>query len=746
METQIGKITEVIFRNNENGYTVAEFETETELFTIVGNLARCNTGTRMELTGRFKEHPKYGEQFSISQFRELMPEGTQAIREFLKSGVIKGIGDKYADDIVDRFGDKSLLVIEESPKRLMEIKGIGPKKAAMIENSFAEHREFANISLALQEMGIGSGEAFRIFKIFGGETVEKIRENPYILASEIKGVSFARADKIAENAGIDRESPFRIRSAIEYWLWQHSYEGNTYAPKDLFMDNLRQILDIAPEKIEENMVDMIMDGKIMQDTIDQVPAVYLSSFYSSERHVAYLISQLRNTEKPIMTVDTESVIMSVEKEAEIKFSNEQKEGILSAVNNGMAVITGGPGTGKTTIINALIKIFDCNGFKTEICAPTGRAAKRITETSGHEASTVHRLLEYYYSETEDAMFFGRNADNPLDCHALIVDEASMMDLMLTEALLDALKPETRLIIAGDSDQLPSVGAGNVLRDIIHSGLVHTVKLKEIFRQAGESMIVVNAHRINSGEYPYLNQKGSDFFFMERHREDDMADLVTELASGRLSAYYEGLDSKTDIQVLTPVRKGSLGTASLNERLQQALNPPAEHKAEKKHGGRIFREGDKVMQIKNNYELGWISDDGSEGQGIFNGDSGIVEEINLMSKKIMILFDGEKHVIYDFSQLEELEPAYAITVHKSQGNEFPAVVMPVSWFPPMLATRNLLYTAITRGKSLVVLVGSPERMGAMISNNRIKLRYSGLGSRLSQYFQNPITGEELLIEN
>ena len=589
MEIHIGNITEVIFRNNENGYTVAEFETETELFTIVGNLARCNVGTRMEISGNFKEHPKYGEQFSIVQFSELMPEGIDAIKEFLKSGVIKGIGDKFADDIVERFGEKSLQIMEESPKRLMEIRGIGPKKAAQISESFAEHREFANISIALQEMGIGSGEAFKIFKIFGGETVEKIRENPYILASEIRGISFSRADKIAEKAGIDRESPFRIKSAIEYWLWQHSYEGNTYAPKDLFMDSLRQILDVSPEKIEENLVDMIMDGKIMQDNVDNTSAVYLSSFYSSERHVAFLISQLRNTEKPMMTVDTESVIMSVEQEAGIKFSKEQKDGILSAAENGMTVITGGPGTGKTTIINGLIKLFDCNGFKTDICAPTGRAAKRITETSGHDAYTVHRLLEYYYSETDDAMFFGRNSDNPLDCQALIVDEASMMDLMLTEALLDALKPETRLIIAGDSDQLPSVGAGNVLRDIIDSGLVHTVKLKEIFRQAGESTIVVNAHRINSGEYPYLNQKGSDFFFMERHREDDMANLVTELASGRLSAYYEGLDSKRDIQVLTPMRKGNLGTDSLNQELQQALNPPAEHKNERSEERRVGKE-------------------------------------------------------------------------------------------------------------------------------------------------------------
>lgn len=745
MDIQTGTVTDIIYRNSENGYTVAEFETESEIFTIVGNLSHIRAGARLKLEGAFKNHPKYGEQFVFSEFQEILPEGEDSIRVFLASGIIKGVGERFADAIVDHFGKDSLEIIENNPQRLLEIKGIGPKKAAEIQSSFASHREFANISIELQKFGISSAEALKIFSLFEEKTIETIKENPYILASEIRGISFARADRIAEKAGIEKEDPKRIQSCIEYWLWQQSYEGNTYVPKEMLIDNMRGILDIPAEVIEENIIEMIYDGKLMGDSVRGEEAIYISQFYSSEKNVAYLIYDLCKTEKNMMTIDMESVVEEVQSEQGIEFSQEQRNGIISAAQSGVAVITGGPGTGKTTIINALIKIFERNGFKTEICAPTGKAAKRMTETSGHTASTVHRLLEYYYSEAEDMMFFGRNRENPLDCQALIVDEASMMDLKLTEALLNALKPETRVIFAGDSDQLPSVGAGNVLRDIIESQLVHTVKLREIFRQAGESMIVINAHRINAGEYPYINVKDKDFFFMERHREENMESLITELASGRLSSYYKGLNSMNDIQILTPVRKGTLGTGNLNAKLQQALNPPADDKQEKSHGDRTFREGDKVMQIKNNYEMSWHTDDGNQGQGIFNGDTGVIEVVMNSSKKMEICFDGDKHVVYDFADLDQLELAYAITVHKSQGNEFPVVIMPVSWFPPVLATRNLLYTAITRGKKLVVLVGSPERMKAMIDNNRIKLRYSGLAARLEQYFQNPITGEMEFME-
>ena len=419
----------------------------------------------------------------------------------------------------------------------------------------------------------------------------------------------------------------------------------------------------------------------------------------------------------------------------IALSEQQVNAVKSSLTCGISVITGGPGTGKTTIINTLINIFEQSQFKVAIAAPTGRAAKRITETSGHYASTVHRLLEYYYSSEEDIMRFGKNSEDPLKYDVVIVDEASMIDLLLMQGLTEAIKPGTRLIMVGDYDQLPSVGAGNVLRDIIESEYVHTVKLKEIFRQAQESMIVVNAHRINEGEYPFVNSKDKDFFFMERTSEKQMVDLMVQLVTKRLAAYYEGIVPVRDIQILTPVRKGTLGCVALNKVLQEALNPPREDLAEKKFGDRVFRENDKVMQIRNNYEIGWKKRrDFSEGQGVFNGDVGFIEKIDKEYNQITVIFDEDKYVTYEFAQLDELELAYAITVHKSQGSEFPIVVMPISWFPPVLATRNLLYTAVTRGKQVVVLVGGEQKMNAMIDNNRIKMRYSGLRCRLEELLE------------
>ena len=545
--------------------------------------------------------------------------------------------------------------------------------------------------------------------------------------------------------GIEKESTFRIHSGIKYGLSYYVGEGNTYMPQQELCEKVAELLDVSTELIYENMVTMAFEGDIQIDSLDGQTVVYLYLYYLAEQKVCKNIAAIAGAGLKALSVDIDSMIKMTEGETGIILSEQQITAVKSSLTSGVSVITGGPGTGKTTIINTIINIFEQSEFKVAIAAPTGRAAKRITETSGHYASTVHRLLEYYYCEGEDVMKFGKTSEDPLNYDVVIVDifriaayrnfTASMIDLMLMQGLTDAIKPGTRLIIVGDYDQLPSVGAGNVLRDIIESEYVHTVILKEIFRQAEESMIVVNAHRINKGEYPFVNGKDKDFFLMERPSEKAILDLILELITKRLAAYYEGIVPVRDIQVLTPVRKGALGSIFLNKELQQALNPPRDDLMERKFGEKLFRENDKVMQIKNNYQMGWKKRrDFSEGQGIFNGDVGFIEKIDKEFNQMTVIFDEDKYVTYDFSQLDELELAYAVTVHKSQGSEFPIVVMPISWFPPVLATRNLLYTAVTRGKQIVVLVGSEGRMNAMIDNNRIKMRYSGLRYRLENLLE------------
>ncbi len=586
-----------------------------------------------------------------------------------------------------------------------------------------------------QEYGVSADYALKLYKIYGAAATELIKENPYRLVEEVYGIGFRKADAIAEKMGIEKESTFRIHSGIKYGLSYYVGEGNTYMPQQELCEKVADLLDVSTELIYENMVTMAFEGDIQIDNLGGQTVVYLYLYYLAEQKVCKNIAAIANANLKSLSVDIDSMIKMTEGETGIVLSEQQIAAVKSSLTSGISVITGGPGTGKTTIINTIINIFEHSEFKVAIAAPTGRAAKRITETSGHYASTIHRLLEYYYSEGEDVMKFGKTSEDPLKYDVVIVDEASMIDLMLMQGLTEAIKPGTRLIMVGDYDQLPSVGAGNVLRDIIESEYVHTVILKEIFRQAEESMIVVNAHRINKGEYPFVNGKDKDFFLMERPSEKAILDLMLELVTKRLAAYYEGIIPVRDIQVLTPVRKGPLGSISLNKELQQALNPPREDLMERKFGEKLFRENDKVMQIKNNYQMGWKKRrDFSEGQGIFNGDVGFIEKIDKEFNQMTVIFDEDKYVTYDFSQLDELELAYAVTVHKSQGSEFPIVVMPISWFPPVLATRNLLYTAVTRGKQIVVLVGSEGRMNAMIDNNRIKMRYSGLRYRLESLLE------------
>lgn len=735
MEEKQGIITEIIFHNEENGYTIAVMETEDEYFTVVGCLPSCVKGSGYKLRGTFKIHPTYGEQFAFSEFEEMLPTGKAGIEGFLASGVIKGIGPKMAAAIVNQFGEETLEIMEHEPERLSLVSGIGPKKAESIAESFAAHREFANVSMFFQEYGVSADYALKLYKIYGTAATELIKENPYRLVEEVYGIGFRKADTIAEKMGIEKESTFRIHSGIKYGLSYYVGEGNTYMPQQELCEKVADLLELSTELIYENMVAMAFEGDIQIDNLGGQTVVYLYLYYLAEQKVCKNIAAIANANLKSLSVDIDSMIKMTEGETGIVLSEQQIAAVKSSLTSGISVITGGPGTGKTTIINTIINIFEHSEFKVAIAAPTGRAAKRITETSGHYASTIHRLLEYYYCEGEDVMKFGKTSEDPLKYDVVIVDEASMIDLMLMQGLTDAIKPGTRLIMVGDYDQLPSVGAGNVLRDIIESEYVHTVILKEIFRQAEESMIVVNAHRINKGEYPFVNGKDKDFFLMERSSEKAILDLILELVTKRLAAYYEGIIPVRDIQVLTPVRKGSLGSISLNKELQQALNPPREDLMERKFGEKLFRENDKVMQIKNNYQMGWKKRrDFSEGQGIFNGDVGFIEKIDKEFNQMTVIFDEDKYVTYDFSQLDELELAYAVTVHKSQGSEFPIVVMPISWFPPVLATRNLLYTAVTRGKQIVVLVGSEGRMNAMIDNNRIKMRYSGLRYRLESLLE------------
>ena len=735
-----GNIAEIIFRNEENGYTVAILELEDEYCTVVGNLPSCNKGSRFKLVGSEKAHPVYGEQFAFDEFEEVLPQGVRAIFDFLSSGVIKGIGPSTAAAIIDKFGEDALTIMEENPDRLIEVNGIGEKTAAKITESFSAHRQFAEISMAFQKYGISSAQALKLFKQFGVYSVDIIEENPYRLIDEVRGFGFRKADMIAEKMGVSRDSDIRIKSGIKYALSFFAGEGNTYMPRIELCDRVCELLDVPEELIEESLIEMAFEGMLKIDRLDTQEVVYLYSFFSAEQKVCRNLLRLSEGKLKPLSTNIDNLIRDSEVSSGIELSDQQKNAVINSVNHGISVITGGPGTGKTTIINAIIRIFEASGLKTAIAAPTGRAAKRITETSGHYASTIHRLLEYYFSDETGEMVFGKCDDDRLDYDVVIVDESSMIDLLLMKALTDALQTGTRLILIGDCDQLPPVGAGDILRDLIESEFVFTTKLSSIFRQAEESLIIVNAHRINSGEYPYVNEKEKDFFFMERTDEQSIVALISELATTRLSAYYDGIDPIKDIQVLTPVRKGTLGTASLNTELQRMLNPPDVMKTEKKLGDRLFREGDKVMQTRNNYQIGWKKrQDFSEGQGVFNGDIGYIHSIDNDAGQMTVIFDEDRFVSYEFGQLDEIELAYAMTVHKSQGSEFPIVVMPVSWFPPMLATRNLLYTAVTRGKKVVILCGMQRRMEAMVDNNRIKLRFSGLKHRLRALIGRSIIG-------
>jgi len=729
MESLKGTIVETIFRNNENGYTVALLESKNELVTLTGIFGTDVDGENIEVFGKRIKHPKYGEQFQVEIYNTILPTDLKQIENYLSSGLIKGIGIFTAKKIVEAFKKDTFDIIQNNPIKLTEIEGIGEKKADMIAKSFAEQADIKEIMMFLQSHNISTNYSVRIYKEYGKNTVAVIKENPYRLSEDIYGIGFKLADKIASSLGVEKDSPYRISSGVKYVLSEYAARGHTYVPYSLLVNSSANLLETTIEAAEDEIRNMAFTDKIHIETINAEAVVYYLPYHTAEVNVCKNLINLAGMDFNISEKEVLEHLNSVENDS-ISLTEMQREAIVQSVLNGATVITGGPGTGKTTIILSIIKIFEIMNKKVLLCAPTGRAAKRITESTGREAKTIHRMLEYAYGEDDSNLTFNKNENSPLDCHAVIVDEMSMVDILLMNNLLKALKKGTRLIMVGDVDQLPSVGAGNVLSDIIKSNTIKTIRLDMIFRQSAGSMIVQNAHAVNKGTMPILNKKDSDFYFMRENNLNDIVELIVDLYKNRLPAKYNLIPSK-DIQVLSPMKKGDAGVIELNRKIQAAVNPPSKSKKEKVFGKYIFRVGDKVMQVKNNYQAEWKLSDNSlvTGEGIYNGDIGVILFIDESEQELHVQFDDDKEVVYSFSQLDELILAYATTVHKSQGSEFPVIIMPMVWGPPMLLTRNLFYTAITRAKQLVVLVGKEKYMEEMIENNKINKRYSALDYRL-----------------
>ena len=738
-ETVTGYLDHVIFRNDDNGYTVMVLkglEEEKEL-TCVGTFPAITQGASIEAMGNYITHPVYGKQFQISSYVEKMPEDALAMERYLGSGAIKGIGAALAARIVRRFGNDTMRIVEEEPERLAEIKGISEKKALEIAEQMTEKADMRRAMVFLQKYGISLNLGAKIYQKYGQSVYGVLQENPYRLAEDISGVGFRIADEIASRIGIHTDSDYRIRSGMLYTLLQASGEGHIYLPKEELFSRASRLLGVDVSYMEKHLMDMVVDRKLILKETEEGTVVYPTHYYYLELNSAKMLCELN-----ILCPEDEQMmkkrISRIEKETGTELDEMQRQAMAAAAQHGLFILTGGPGTGKTTTINAIIRYFEEEGAELRLAAPTGRAAKRMTEATGYEAQTIHRLLELNgLPEGEQdgrAVHFDRNSENPLEADVIIIDEMSMVDISLMYSLLLAVTAGTRLILVGDENQLPSVGPGNVLRDIIRSGCFPVVELKKIFRQASESDIVVNAHKINRGEQVTINNKSRDFFFLKRYDADIIIRVVIALIQEKLPRY---VDAKPyEIQVLTPMRKGLLGVERLNQILQRYLNPPDEKKKEKEIGQRLFREGDKVMQVKNNYQLEWeilgrykIPVD--KGAGVFNGDTGIMTEINEFAETATVEFEDGRQAQYSFKQLEELELAYAVTIHKSQGSEYPAVIIPILSGPRMLMNRNLLYTAVTRARRCVTVVGSENTFAEMIRNEKQQQRYSSLDKRIRE---------------
>lgn len=737
METIKGYVDHIIYQNKDNGYAVLSMNVDDEEEICVGIFRGVDNGENLEITGEYVEHPSYGFQFKASSFKVVEPDDLLSMERYLGSGAIKGVGEALAKRIVKRFGKDTFRIIEEEPERLVEVKGISERIAQQITDQMIEKREIREAFLFLQKYGITNTLAVKIYEKYGMGMYGILKENPYRLAEDIQGVGFRLADEIAEKIGIHTDSDYRIRSGILYTLLQASLEGHMFLPMRVLARRSVDLLQVPEEAIRAQIQNLHMDHKVVVKKTTDEPEVYAFSYYYAELNCARMLREL-NVLMESELLDSEekrieTILQRILKEQGLELDELQKNAVLECVKHGIMILSGGPGTGKTTTINTIIRYFDEEGMDILLAAPTGRAAKRMTEATGYEARTIHRMLEINGGmEDGSRARFERNGENPLEADVVIIDEMSMVDIYLFQSLLEAVSVGTRLILVGDVDQLPSVGPGQVLQDLIESKSFPTVMLKKIYRQAGESDIVMNAHRINMGQKIALNNKSKDFFFLPRNDVQVIYKHMIQLITEKLPRYVEA--QPYDIQVLTPMRKGSLGVETLNEILQRYLNPADPSKQEHMTGERIFREGDKVMQIKNNYQLEWeiVSQYGiriDSGSGVFNGDIGTIRRIREESSTVQVEYDEHRLVEYTFSQLDEIELAYAITIHKSQGSEYPAVLLPLLSGPKMLMNRNLLYTAVTRARKCVTILGSQEVVDGMIENENQYHRYTGLGRRI-----------------
>ena len=734
-----GTVEDVIFHNDDNGYAVFDFKSDDgDEIICVGTVPQIRRGDMLKLTGGMVIHPTYGLQFKVEFYERVVPTTAVAIEKYLSSGIVKGIGPKTAKKIVDKFGAATFYVIEEKFDRLVEIKGITYDKALAVHNSFCSQRDIRKVMLYLQEFGVTPAFAMKVYKKYGYRTIDIIKENPYRMAEDIAGIGFKTADRIAYSMGIPTDSPDRVKSGIKYILSESLLDGNVFMPKDSLIRQAGEILSVDEEMVDNCLRELQIEHKVFNENIDGTDAVYLMTMYYTEISAAKKLLELSFFHDDADLKKINDKIDAVEDLSGICLAKQQRTAVIEAMREGVLVITGGPGTGKTTIIHTIIQIFKSSGMEVVLAAPTGRAAKRMTETTGIEAKTIHRMLGVAYADDDNGRKkFDKNETEPIEADVIIIDEVSMVDMQLFNNLLKAIEPGTRLILVGDANQLPSVAAGNVLKDIIKSEKIKVVRLTEIFRQARESAIITNAHKINSGEEPVMNGKNTDFFFVNAQYAPEVPGKIVELITKRLPK-FTGVDSFSDMQVLTPMRKGDIGAAGLNKTLQKALNPPSDGKKEYETSSCTFREGDKVMQIKNNYNISWkienrlgkVIDDGT---GIYNGDMGIIKSINKQAETITVLFDDMRQAVYEFTALDELELAYAVTIHKSQGSEYPVVIIPIHSGPPMLMSRNLLYTAVTRAKKFVIIVGLKSSVNRMVANDREVSRYSGFAYRLETLY-------------
>lgn len=739
-----GYVEKIKYRNEDNGYSVLSVSSGKEEFVLVGTFHYIDEGEMIEASGTMIEHPVYGEQLQVESYEIKAPKDAQAMERYLGSGAIKGVGAALAARIVRRFKADTFRIIEEEPERLSEVKGVSEKMAMAIAGQMEEKKDMRQAMMFLQDYGISMNLAIKIYQEYGPRMYGIIKENPYRLADDIPGVGFKMADEIAQRVGIFTDSDYRMKAGLLYTLFQASAQGHTYLPKEELLYQASELLKVD-EDMEKYLMDMQMEGRIVVKTIaptgEELSAeprhiVYAAVYYYMELNTAKMLHDL-NVKGDVPKEEIHKRLVQIQKEENLELDAMQIQAVTEAVNSGLLIITGGPGTGKTTTINTIIRYFEADGMEVLLAAPTGRAAKRMTEATGWEAKTIHRLLELSGGPGEEGAVntrFQRNEENPLEADVIIIDEMSMVDIQLMQSLLKAVNVGTRLILVGDVNQLPSVGPGNVLKDIINSGVFNVVKLTHIFRQAAESDIIVNAHKINGGEQVDLGKRSKDFLFIRQENPDDIINTMITLMTKKLPGYVHA--KPLDIQIMTPMRKGVLGVERLNSVLQSHLNPQGKEKPEKETGGTVFRLGDKVMQIKNNYQIPWEIRNKyniplETGTGVFNGDMGIIRELNLFAETLTVEFDEGKMVEYTFKQLEELELAYAITIHKSQGSEYPAVIIPIHSGPRMLMSRNLIYTAVTRAKSCVCLTGIPDMFRYMVNNQVEQRRYSGLKDRICE---------------